>query len=210
MPVTPQEGYYDDRRYSVGRPSPTAQVYAQHAYDPYARGYPRRDPYYDEIPPYYGEPQQRSPQDKARDDAAAHQARHPSMSVGPNGVPLNGQSAPQLVAPPVEQRQVEQPSTKSPKNPVDPALLNPKSAAGNGNGQVTAPPSASASGYTLPPLRMAIDDRGVPVNQNNGTSPSGYGSTSPRVPSDGGQSGDGNAKGEDARQLGELGKRVSL
>jgi len=212
QPVTPQEVYYDDRRYTNGRPSPPSQVYAQHPYDPYARGYPRRDPYYDEIPQtQYYEAQPRSPQDKARDreEAAVQHARHANMAVGPNGMPMNGGNISHMSSQPgTEQRQPENPGNKSPKNNVDASMLNPKSAATNG--QASAPPSASASGFTLPPLRMAIDDRGVPVSSNNGASPSGYSRTSPRVPSDSGLSADGNAKGEDARQLGELGKRVSL
>lgn len=212
QPVTPQEAYYDDRRYNTGRPSPPSQVYAQHPYDPYARGYPRRDPYYDEIPPaQYYDPLPRSPQDKVRerDEAAAQHARHAAMAIGPNGTPMNGNgNTPHVAGPSPEHRQTEQAGGRSPNGAMDSGLLNPKSAASNG--QTSAPPSASASGFTLPPLRMAIDDRGVPANSNNGTSPSGYGRTSPRVPSDGGQSADGNVKGEDARQLGELGKRVSL
>jgi hypothetical protein len=58
---------------------------------------------------------------------------------------------------------------------------------------------------------LAIDERnGMGGGISQGNSPSGYGKTSPRGASDGGQSGDGSVKGEDARQLGELGKRVSL
>jgi hypothetical protein len=212
QPMTPQDIYYDDRRYNNGRLSPPSQIYAQHPYDPYARGYPRRDPYYDEIPQaQYYEAQPRSPLEKSRerDEAATQHARHVNMAVGPNSIPANGGHIPHIVPQPgTESRQSENTSNKSPTNDTDASLLNPKSAATNG--QSPAPPSASASGFTLPPLRRAIDDRGVPSNANNGASPLSYGRTSPRVPSDSGLSADGNAKGEDARQLGELGKRVSL
>lgn len=91
---------------------------------------------------------------------------------------------------------------RSPKMSIPSALLNPD--------------SVTSGGLTLPPLRLAIDetDRWVP---SRGNSPQ-MGKISPRTASDGvsvgsgeaGKGGEGKGWREDLRQLGELGKMVSL
>lgn len=96
---------------------------------------------------------------------------------------------------------------------VDSNLLNPQAAAAaaaNHTAQPMSAPPSAVGGLTLPPLRLAIDERGNPAHgaaqhPPNGTmgyaQPSSY-----RVEGDGGVGG----MNKDARQLGELGKTVLL
>ena len=149
----PHERYYHEvpryppREYPEYRyPSPY-EHYAGAALGGYA---PRRDPYYEEQPPYYDR-NSRSPED-----------RNKGSNVPPS-------------------RSVEQ------------AIKSPNMHTGTPNGWSQPHP-----GLTLPPLRMAIDDRTVKA-------PSPRQRYSPRS-----DRSDGSVKGEDARQLGELGKKISL
>lgn len=184
-PATPQDGFFDDRRYP-------SQAYA---YDQYGRTYPKREPFYDEMPTSnsatYYDGMNRYQEDKFRSDGYTHD-RH--------------QSAPSHLMPPQDAS-----GGKSPKMSVDSNLLN--SGVSIAPGQPMSAPTTTPGGLTLPPLRLAIDERTpqgqtyapAPTPQTPGNSApySGYQSQQMKMPSP-----EDNGLGKDGRQLGELGKRV--
>ncbi|KAK8844122.1 hypothetical protein IAR55_006916 [Kwoniella newhampshirensis] len=94
------------------------------------------------------------------------------------------------------------PTGRSPKMSISSALLNH-------DGGVSGTGSNGA-GLTLPPLRVTYDERdggaGGPVSSGTRLSPHGHGQATGGSPSDKSPKG----WGEDARQLGELGRRVML
>ncbi|WWD21219.1 hypothetical protein CI109_105703 [Kwoniella shandongensis] len=228
IPGTPSDAHFDregaQNRQEAPRVSPPQAHPFAYSRPPSSSGDPGKMRQYQEYPmssPAYSQ-DRTSPEINVKpillDNIQTDPRRYPSSEQNPNGHTPRNVSAPTRLPPSagrtstspnqsLHQLQPPESSTptgRSPKMSISSTLLNHDGGASNAGN--------SGPGLTLPPLRVTFDERegGAGGPLSSAARPSPHGPSVSGSPSD--KSAEGGAKtwGEDARQLGELGRRVML